>query len=684
MAKLPFKFGVFYQKLYLKFSEVPRRSLLTLVVPSLIGILAIQALTFTPIAKFIDQKVFHPLAFVVREKIRPQKLDPRIKIFTFDNRTAAFLKALDIPLETWGLVIKSIGAKPNVKILISKLFDSPYTETEIKSFSELMSKEKTPTVIQAFTYPGEISYRYPISDETLKSNEQKIFAAAQISKFFEKQAITGKVYGASLDILKSFFAFGHNEYRGDHRQAPLINMAGKGLIPHIALAAMDSLKIDGKNLIVSDRNVSLSSDGKILINFFPKDTYQKASYSLLAVIERAKRSQDISIVNPGDYVLLLPAMYTGSTDYHETPFGSLPGGYVMTAMLNSALSGNWLSEINDFGISVVLLGILGFLLGMFLKPGFAIAALGGATLSLISASLALFVFFGVAFSFVLPLLALMFAGLTGLILHGNLASIEEVRIHKELEVATLVQKSFFPKALSETDYQTKVEGRFIPASECGGDWWGCYRRHGYTYIMLGDAVGHGVPAALVTAVAFSVSRTIDMELEAAAGEPVAPSRFMKGINDVLCEMNSNLACMTFLIFRIHDSSGEAVFANAGNLQPVLIPKSSSDKRLSKDQRLKTLLARGDVLGLGKDLAVDEHSITLVSGDKIALYTDGLIENSSPKTKEPLGKKWLKDVFSQAANETSTTFCDQVWSKYSNEVGASKVADDVTLVVMERS
>jgi serine phosphatase RsbU (regulator of sigma subunit) len=201
--------------------------------------------------------------------------------------------------------------------------------------------------------------------------------------------------------------------------------------------------------------------------------------------------------------------------------------------------------------------------------------------------------------------------------------------------------------------------------------------------MLGDAVGHGVPAALVTAVAFSVSRSIDMELEAAQANPVSPSRFLKSINDILCEMNSKLACMTFLIFRIHEESGETVFSNAGNLQPVLIPKSEQDQRLAKSQRLKTLLARGDVLGLGRDLDVEEHRMTLKSGDKIALYTDGLIENQSPKSKEPLGKKWLKDIMTGAASKGSSQFCDHIWASYSHEVGASKVADDVTLVVIER-
>ncbi len=676
-------FRTFLASVISKLIETPRRSVFTLIVPLVVAVIGLQALTFTPVARFIDQKIFHPIAFMAREKIRPQKLDPRIKIFSFDNRTAAYLKALDIPLDIWGLVISAIAETPDTKILISKLFDSSYSSSEIETFSNRLKSTASKTVIQAFTYPGEIAYRSPIPDALFKDNQQKTIIIGSAHPAAASWVSKSTPYGASPELLKSFFAFGHNEYKGDHRQSPAISISEKGLLTHASLAMLDDVSLTGRTLSVNQHNVKVSSDGKILVNFFPKETYQKASYSLLAVVERAKKSQDISVVKPGDYVVILPAMYTGSTDHHETPFGSLPGGYVLVTMLNSALTGNWLTEIDDYGLMILLFAITGFIMGALLKPGLALSAISITAIVLMAGSIGLFVFAGVAYSFVLPLFSLVISGLTGLVLHGNLASIEEVRIHKELEVATLVQKSFFPKVSDTQQGVTAVEGRFIPASECGGDWWGCYRRHGYTYIMLGDAVGHGVPAALVTAVAFSVSRSIDMELEAAQAAPVAPSRFLKSINDILCEMNSKLACMTFLIFRIHEESGETVFSNAGNLQPVLIPKSDQDQRLAKSQRLKTLLARGDVLGLGRDLDVEEHRMTLKSGDKIALYTDGLIENKSPKTKEPLGKKWLKDIMTGAASKGSNQFCDQIWASYSHEVGASKVADDVTLVVIER-
>jgi serine phosphatase RsbU (regulator of sigma subunit) len=657
---------------------------MTIIIPTVLAALGLQSLSLTPVASFIDQKLFHPIVFRIRERIRPLPLDPRIKIFQFDNRTAAYLKAHDMPLNSWGQVIAAIGQKPNTKILINKLFDSPYTAEEVQSFKEQTKASLAQTVIMVFTFGSEISYRKPITDALIKDNEAKTFVSRSESVIFQDLALRNTPYGANAEVLSAFSAFGHNEYKGDHRQAPVLVLAGKGLLPHAALAGVDSLEFDNHKIKAEGSSVSLGKDGKILVNFIPKETFHKASYSLLAVVERARRSQDISIVKPGDYVLLLPAMYTGSTDYHETPFGPMPGGVLMVSMLNSALRGSWLTEMHDYGISVLLMAFFGFTIGAALKPSKALATLALASVLLACASISLFVAGGFVYSFVLPTVSLLICGLTGIVLHATMASIEEVRMTKELEVATLVQQSFFPKQSSDSTQNILVDGRFLPASECGGDWWGVYRRNGYTYVMLGDAVGHGMPAALVTAVAFSVSQKFDRELSIADAGTISPTAFIGAINDVLWAMNSKLACMTFLMFRIEDLTGQAVFANAGNLQPIIIPRQSDDERLAKGQRTKTLLARGDLLGLQRESIVLEQITYLKPGDKIVLYTDGLVENLGKKSQAPLGKKWLKDLMATHADAPVTSFSDIIWRTYTREVAATKVGDDVTLVVIERT
>ncbi len=665
------------------FTNIPRRTTLTLILPLAVALIGLQLLSFTPVNKIIDQKIFHPLVFNIRHHLKPEKLDPRIKIFSFDNRTASYLKALDIPLETWALVIKELSKKSGVNIIIDKLFDSPFSDKEIKGFTEILEGTNTRTSIISFTYPGEISFRKPISKELIAKNESKTITKKDDLDYFQRLAIKNTPYGATEEVLSQFAVFGHNEYNGDNRTKPLLILENQGILLNTAVTMADRVEIAGKRLLVNDHDIHLNLDGQILINFAPNSVYQKNSYSFLAAIERAKKSADISIVKNGDFVVILPAMFTGSTDFKETPFGSMPAGYTIVAMLQSMLTDEWLLDVHDPGFIILLFGVIGFLSGYNAKPRYAVLAIAAVSMLMVAASIGLFVFWGIAFSFALPLSAALISGLAGIIVHSSVASLEETRIERELEVATLVQKSFFPISRRTQYDHVSIEGRFIPASECGGDWWGCFERNGYIYVMLGDAIGHGVPAALVTAVAFSATRTINMSIDQGDSVSVTPSKILNNINTVLCEMNSQLACMTFFILRIHQESGECIYANAGNPQPALIPQNAEDERLVTGQRIKTLMARGDVLGLSADSTFQEHTTTLKSGDRIVIYTDGLVENEIESTKKPIGKTWLKQQLNLHAQEPGDILSEKLWTAYSNQVGQLKPSDDVTIVVISR-
>jgi sigma-B regulation protein RsbU (phosphoserine phosphatase) len=86
-------------------------------------------------------------------------------------------------------------------------------------------------------------------------------------------------------------------------------------------------------------------------------------------------------------------------------------------------------------------------------------------------------------------------------------SIIKTRMESELKTAQLVQSTFFPKK-SFTYPGVKISGKFEPATECSGDWWYHFEKNGKVYILIGDATGHGVAAALVTSSVYSIIETI--------------------------------------------------------------------------------------------------------------------------------------------------------------------------------
>ncbi len=81
------------------------------------------------------------------------------------------------------------------------------------------------------------------------------------------------------------------------------------------------------------------------------------------------------------------------------------------------------------------------------------------------------------------------------------ATAEKARMQNELNTVKTVQETLPP---SVTQFGLlRIVGHFEPAAECGGDWWNYSRSGNKIYIWIGDATGHGAPAALITSAACS-------------------------------------------------------------------------------------------------------------------------------------------------------------------------------------
>ncbi|MCX6127108.1 MAG: hypothetical protein NTV34_20485 [Proteobacteria bacterium] len=192
-----------------------------------------QILARTNPNKFLDQQFVHPVLFGLRNFIQKPKLDPRIKIFSFDDGTAAALKALDIPLDTWGKVIARFSEIKDVKILIDKVFDVPYSSDEIRSFLAQTNSLSGRASIITFTHPGEIPYRKSVPEEVIKETQRSFFGKEEIAQSAGKQK--RNLYGAHPEILQGLGRFGHANYEGDNEIDPIFKV-GDGLISlHAAL-----------------------------------------------------------------------------------------------------------------------------------------------------------------------------------------------------------------------------------------------------------------------------------------------------------------------------------------------------------------------------------------------------------------------------------------------------------------
>ncbi len=274
---------------------------------------------------------------------------------------------------------------------------------------------------------------------------------------------------------------------------------------------------------------------------------------------------------------------------------------------------------------------------------------------------------------------------------GLLASkVEAARQEKELETARLVQSTFFPKDQSDSSMFSYL-GHNIPASECGGDWWGRFSFGRYEYIIIADATGHGAGAALVTAMAYSGCMTLNEFLALGADNKalMTPANVLITLNKVLWTAGKGTTSMTCSVALVDTESGQMTFANGGHCMPVIVSPFGVESRhytyAGKEKAVKnrmfSIASRGDPLGFSDTVSYEESEIQLMAGDKILLYTDGFLENFNAE-QVPLGKGKFNKLVLGTVEQRGTAMVGELVQSYKDYIGSAAPIDDVTVVVAE--
>jgi len=636
--------------------------------------IALQAVSLGKFGKAVERETSLRMLFIARSALGlDPALDPRIKIFSYDDRTAAFLKSLDMPAEDWVRSLNAIAAREPKLIIVDKLFDRTYSEQEIATFKDGAAARTTPTILISFVHPDEIPFREPLDLNLFP--ERLVEDSGEPPRWLDTSP--GKIYGVSRALAPAFTATGHSLYDDDGLSRAVHRLGSGEILTQISLAAGGKVTLDRRGIRLGDQRVPLGSDGKILVNFAPRRVYAKRAFSMLAVIERARRGLDIPVVNKGDVVVVLPGMYTGNTDWRETPFGSMSGGYYVVAMANSALTGTWISRLEDPGFFVLLAAIFAMAVGLAFPPTKLLKTLGIGLVLTIAGTLGLFLTVGLAAQPTIPVIGALLASAFAWSSRSRAEQLEQLRMAKELETAELVQHAFLPGADLVDGAGIRCVGWFKPASECGGDWWGHFvwdKR--IDFVLIGDAIGHGVPAALVTAIAFTVK-----SIFASAPTEPDPQHLLREIDRILLAMNSNLACMTFQLLRIERETGRMRVLNAGHTLPTRVPRAADDSRLKPGQRTKVIISRGTLLGQGGEFSAGEKEEELKPGDRVVIYTDGIVENHNQKGKS-LGRNAIVETLASNAEKGTAELRDALVIRYLMHTASTPADDDATLVVIE--
>jgi serine phosphatase RsbU (regulator of sigma subunit) len=243
---------------------------------------------------------------------------------------------------------------------------------------------------------------------------------------------------------------------------------------------------------------------------------------------------------------------------------------------------------------------------------------------------------------------------------------ERERIEQELRVARLIQQTLLPKSLPGLPGY-HVAAYYRPAREVGGDFYDFLElEDGRLGLVVGDATGHGVPAALMMANTQSVLRAV------AQRGGSEPGGILAEVNEVLLAYIPPSMFVTCFYGLLDPESGRFRYANAGHNLPYCRQESLAIE----------LRARGMPLGLMPDMSYEEKEITLKPGESILLYSDGLVEAHDPQ-REMFGLPRMQGFV--GAHPGGTTLIDSLLDELEQFTGGEwEQEDDITLVTVKRS
>jgi serine phosphatase RsbU (regulator of sigma subunit) len=185
-------------------------------------------------------------------------------------------------------------------------------------------------------------------------------------------------------------------------------------------------------------------------------------------------------------------------------------------------------------------------------------------------------------------------------------------LETQLKMAGAVQRDFLPQILPDSD-KFKWAITFMPADWVSGDIYDITRLDEHHIgFYLSDAVGHSMPAALLTMFlkqAILMRQTIGNEYKI-----FSPLEVIDNLNEKMfsqhlsgCQFATSCYCL------LNTQTLNLSYCRAGHPYPILIRKNNPPQQLQ---------TRGSLLGVFDNAPFEQASIQLQSGDKLLLYSDG--------------------------------------------------------------
>ncbi|HPG52035.1 MAG TPA: SpoIIE family protein phosphatase, partial [Spirochaetota bacterium] len=239
-------------------------------------------------------------------------------------------------------------------------------------------------------------------------------------------------------------------------------------------------------------------------------------------------------------------------------------------------------------------------------------------------------------------------------------------MQKELEIAKRILQSILPDG-PPVMKKLAIYTRYLPMDRVGGDFFDFHvldeDRIG---VFTADVSGHGVPSAIIAAmlkVAFSLQKSIARE----------PDELLREINHIL-RGKFGKSFITAIYAYIDMVAGTLSGSNAGHF-PIVIHRK-------QDGTIHEFMPKGWAIGIRGEPMLTREEFALAAGDRIVLFTDGIIEARN-KAGDLFGYETFLGHIGTQRHLPPREFADFIIARMSEWTGqGDRFDDDVTLLVID--
>jgi sigma-B regulation protein RsbU (phosphoserine phosphatase) len=243
--------------------------------------------------------------------------------------------------------------------------------------------------------------------------------------------------------------------------------------------------------------------------------------------------------------------------------------------------------------------------------------------------------------------------------------LREERMVAIMEDARQIQNSILPRHLPKPgDFE--IAARSVAAEIVGGDFYDIIVLDNEVFdVVIADAAGHGLPAALQV-------RDVFTGLRMAVSREYKLSRTVKRLNEIINRSRLATKFVSLVLLEL-DLKGTVIYCNAGHPRPIMMRADGSVERLDQG---------GPILGPLPNATYSIGVQCMGPGDLLVLFTDGVIEATADGDEE-YGPDRLIHAIRTVRQRDPAAIVDRIFTDVTEFSMKSPPEDDQTVVVVKR-